>query len=142
MKLTAHELDWLAFRYIAGELPACESVDFESLLADDQSARDAVVRAVELSQVVLAGQTSLADAPAEVGFVSTSANSRNWSTHLSWLASGVAAALLIVLAMNFGSQPQLEVRSPVSPELAQAWLRQAESDESGDDNASSEEGEL
>src|SRR6188768_3316297 len=44
----ATDLDWLAFRYISGEMAVSEAAEFESLLSDDQGARDAVVRAVEL----------------------------------------------------------------------------------------------
>ncbi len=46
------ELDWLAFRYVAGELAADEMSDFESRLAHDQAACDAVSRAVELTSAL------------------------------------------------------------------------------------------
>lgn len=42
----------LAVRYIANELPDDERAAFESLLADDQSAREAVAEAVELTFAV------------------------------------------------------------------------------------------
>lgn len=43
------DLDWLAFCYIAGELPAAEADAFETRMADDQEAREAVARAVGLA---------------------------------------------------------------------------------------------
>ena len=40
------DLDLIALRYVTGELDDTEVVAFESRLADDQEARDAVSRAV------------------------------------------------------------------------------------------------
>ena len=48
------DLDWLAFRYISNEMTGAEAESFEQRLADDQSAREAVARAVDLSQAVSA----------------------------------------------------------------------------------------
>jgi ferric-dicitrate binding protein FerR (iron transport regulator) len=45
-------VDWLAFQYIANELDDTARNDFESRLLDDQAAREAVARAVLLSQAV------------------------------------------------------------------------------------------
>jgi anti-sigma-K factor RskA len=143
MKLTQTELDWLAFRYVAGELPASEAESFESLLADEQTARDAVVHAVELSQTILAAEVSLASENEKIGLLSVSPaaeTGRAWSTQLSWLASGVAAALLVALALNSGAAPQ--ARPPVSPELARAWLKQTQSDETVFENVPSVESEM
>ena len=52
------ELDWLAFRYVAGELAPDEASDFEGRLAHDQAARDAVSRAVELTNAIRAAETA------------------------------------------------------------------------------------
>jgi hypothetical protein len=43
------DLHWTAFLYVAGELSPDEASRFESRLADDQDARDAVAEAVELA---------------------------------------------------------------------------------------------
>ena len=45
-------LDWLAFCYVSGELDGDERTAFENRLADDQVAREAVARAVELTEAV------------------------------------------------------------------------------------------
>lgn len=56
--MTIHEnsprsdLDWLAFRYVAGEMTDAETLDWEERLATDQTAREAVAAAVELCQAV------------------------------------------------------------------------------------------
>ena len=44
--------DWLALRHVGDEMPAAERAEFESLLADDQAAREAVAAAVELFAAV------------------------------------------------------------------------------------------
>ena len=47
-----NELDWLAFCYIADELDDAQRDGFELLLARDQTARDAVVQAMESAQLI------------------------------------------------------------------------------------------
>ncbi len=51
-RVASDNLDWLAFRYLAGELDATETVAFENRLAGDLAAAEAVARAVELTQAV------------------------------------------------------------------------------------------
>ncbi|MCU0874294.1 MAG: hypothetical protein MUE50_18310 [Pirellulaceae bacterium] len=48
------DLDWLAFRYVAAELSPGESREFERRLEQDQEAREAVGRLVEVTCVVRA----------------------------------------------------------------------------------------
>lgn len=43
------DLDWLAFQYVTESLSAEERDDFERLLVEEQAAREAVARAVELT---------------------------------------------------------------------------------------------
>ena len=112
----ATDLDWLAFRYISGEMAASEADQFESLLADDQAARDAVVRAVELSQAVLATQSMPQSEP--IGLLS--AVSQGWMQQVTWISTSVAALLLVALALNFGQRPT--PRQSDSDDLASAWL--------------------
>jgi anti-sigma-K factor RskA len=113
---TETDLDWLAFRYISGEMAVNEAAQFESLLSDDQGARDAVVRAVELSQAILATQTS--SQPQSIGLLS--AVSRGWMQQVTWISTSVAALLLIALALNFGQRPASHPSA--SDDLASAWL--------------------
>jgi hypothetical protein len=113
---TETDLDWLAFRYISGEMAVSEADQFESLLADDQAARDAVVRAVELSQTIFAAQT----APQSQSIGLLSAVSQTWMQHLTWMSTSVAALLLVTLALNF-HRPAPSVNAD-SGDLAQVWL--------------------
>src|SRR5581483_4686106 len=87
-----HDLDWLAFCYAAGELDPREAEAFEARLADDQVVREALARAVELTQVVAAAETQSPD------FVSPAAHTNlDWSRRLSWMAVGGLASVLIAL---------------------------------------------
>lgn len=110
---TETDLDWLAFRYISGEMAANEADQFELLLADDQNARDAVVRAVELSQTILLSQTTPQTAP--IGFLS--AVTKSWMQHLAWVSTSVAALLLVVLALNVNRTASVSE----SDSIASAW---------------------
>lgn len=95
------ELDWLAFRYIAGELSEPEAAEFEERLAVDQAAREAVARSVELTSTLAA--TREESTTVEAG----SATSRTWKavagrgslSRSRWglLASTAALALLTTI---------------------------------------------
>src|SRR5262245_46700476 len=112
-----NELDWTAFCYAAGELSADESAAFENLLGEDQAAREALARAVELTQAV---------ASAETIHPTIVARSRSsvWTKRLTWMAIGSAASLLVALLWTgsgslFRGQPG---NSQVTGELAAAWI--------------------
>jgi hypothetical protein len=59
------DLDWLAFRYVAGEMPAAECELFEQRLALEQAAREAVAAAVELTAAIAHSADVLAAAAPE-----------------------------------------------------------------------------
>jgi hypothetical protein len=122
MKSHNHDLDWLAFRYIADELSPDEAASFETLLAGDQAACDAVVRAVELSQTIVAAQVQSAR-PQPISA------QRHWTAPLMLIACGTAACLLIALSLNFSSHSPN--RSTVSDELVTAWNQQLEQSSDG-----------
>lgn len=92
MSSTEHDYDWLAFLYAVGEMSATESLAFEQQLAEDQSAREALARAVQL-----AGAVRSACRPMPVVRASS-------ATGRSWLAVvGVcAAAALVLVATSVG----------------------------------------
>ncbi len=120
-----NDLDWLAFRYIAGELAPDEAVRFELQLADDQQARDAVAQAFELSESVLAAEML---SPA----VAVALTGRSRWQQVVWSAVAVAACLLLMFSSPFAQ------RSQPSDPLADAWGSQF----SGEVNALSDAPEL
>ncbi|MEQ8789021.1 MAG: hypothetical protein RIC55_22100 [Pirellulaceae bacterium] len=122
------ELDWLAFRYIAGELDEAELEAFELRLAEEQPARDAVALAVEVVQTV-----SAAEHLEEIPMVVTAAREASRWRHVAWLAiaAGVAACCASVALMFSGGVSSVEhdasalaaERVPqASPVVANAWL--------------------
>ena len=82
-----NDLDWAAFCYAAGELSPDEVADFELRLAEDQGAREALARAVELTQAVAAAETL-------EPVVSVRSERSLWGRRLAWMAIGAAASLL------------------------------------------------
>lgn len=119
------DLDWTAFCYAASELSESETAAFESLLAEDQAAREALARAVELSQAVASAETMQP-------VVITRSRSFIWSRRLTWMAVGSAASLLVaVLWSGSGVGSRLQTRfsgqpesSTATHELAAAWVGQ------------------
>lgn len=93
------DLLWTAFRYVADEMSAVEQDDFERQLADDQSAREAVVRAVQLTQAVASLPAEVPRSPIQTG--GNSSPSRRsvgaWS-----VATGLAVCLIVIAGFYFG----------------------------------------
>ena len=129
---TNSELDWQAFRYIAGEMTEPEGAAFELQLADDQLAREAVARAVELTETVSACHFDLDDeiVAAEVE-LPRSVKRIGWWSAVVWASLGAAASLLLVLTLQgkwkndsplAGAFPsQSDLQSDSTGELAEAW---------------------
>ncbi len=128
------DLDWLAFCYIANELPEQEMLEFQKRLAQDQAARDAVVRAMELSQLTL---TALSACPSTQAEPARSVSKEYTSTRHS-RASRLVFAASICLAFltagwaiysnsqNAGIGLAAEVES-----LATVWAKTAEPADEG-----------
>jgi hypothetical protein len=112
------ELDWLAFCYAAGELTAGDAAAFEARLADEQEAREALARAVEMSEVVATAESL---APVVVARSQSSV----WMKRVVWMAIGSAASLLVALLWSGGSAlwPDRTVASSDRALLADAWSR-------------------
>ena len=91
-------LDWLAFCYIADELSPDDAAAFENQLADDQAAREAVARAVDLTRALAkvgAGDRSRAT-PASM--VLGAWRRRRSAGRLARAVIAAAACLMVVLA--------------------------------------------
>lgn len=116
------DLDWLAFCYAAGDLDATAAEHFEARLADEQPAREALARAVELTQTVAAAQVQpCLAAPAAL-------TKTHWQTRLSWMAIGGLAAALMIMAWTSvvgpsWKQARTTLASRSHQHLAQAWTQ-------------------
>jgi len=116
-----NELDWLAFCYAAGEFDAAEAEAFEARLAEEQPAREALARAVELTQTVAAAEAQCGD------FVVPAARAKtDWNSRLSWMAIGGLASLLLALLWSGVVGPtvrttQQRLLAKSQQNLASAW---------------------
>jgi hypothetical protein len=126
-----NELDWAAFCYLSGEMTPAETEQFEARLADEQPAREALARAVELTQVVAAAEST------EPVLVAPAAKQASWMTRLSWMAvGGLASAVLAMLwsgghfnassTVQNGQIRQNDQISHQSGELAAFWAETRE----------------
>jgi hypothetical protein len=112
-KQPVDDCDWLAFRYIAGELSGDEAAAFEAELETSQVAREAVARAVDLSRAIVLAEphgVELAESRPEP------ANLKSWIYGLGWVGTGaVAASVAGVVWWNMQGQQGGESK------LAEAW---------------------
>jgi anti-sigma-K factor RskA len=124
------QLDWLAFRYVAGEMTDHESADWERRLADDQTAREAVAGAVQLVQAI--GQlprdtwTTPAVLPASSAPAMPSTTHGGGSRHsvLGWSLAGLALLLvagLVVSQALRSDRSRLTREGGVDDDLVAAW---------------------
>ncbi len=95
----AHNLHWQAFQYICGDLSPDESVAFEQILTTDQSAREAVAVAVELTQAVSAAKRPDIALPIRRSTETSDKNSRRWIA-AGWMTVGAAVCLAVLFAIN------------------------------------------
>jgi anti-sigma factor RsiW len=141
-----NHFDWLAFQYVADELADDEREAFESQLADDQHAREALARAVETMQAIAAAEWVECDAPLPA--VRVAASQRNVSRwrRATWLVASVAICLVVVLAYQLISGwrgigrpqgndfPQVAQRDGLR-RLAPAWLQALDEVAPGEDES-------
>ena len=119
--INPNDLDWLAFCYAAGELDSAEAEQFEARLADDQLAREASAREVELTQTVAVAESQCGD------FLVPAAHAQSeWNKRLSWMAIGGLASLLLALLWSGVVGPtwqtaQRRFHTASQQNLAWAW---------------------
>jgi len=120
MTTDQQDLDWLAFCYAAGELENTDRDEFEARLADDQAAREALARAVELCQTVAAVETQCGD------YVTVAAHAQiAWNQRLSWMAVGGLASLLVALLWSGVVAPVWQTANRNSHSFSQRNLASA-----------------
>ena len=113
-KQSAADREWLAFHYIAGELTGDELASFEAELETSQIAREAVARAVDLSQAIVMAeshQVELVESAARI------AGRKSWIYGIGWIGAGVVAAS-VAGAIWWNMQGAKEGKS----ELAEIWV--------------------
>jgi hypothetical protein len=88
-------LDWLAHCYVCGELSPAELTEFETRLGDNQAAREAVARAVEINELVLASHRAALAARTRAARPRTSV-----LRPLAWASVGVAAAVMAMALLG------------------------------------------
>ncbi len=117
------DLDWQAFRYVAGEMSSAETATFERQMADYPAVCEAVAGAVELTAAVAAAEmqpvVSIAERPV--------AENRT----AQWIALAVAACVMIAAfyfltdpSSDWASRPRQSVAASANDEagkLAAAW---------------------
>ena len=113
-KQSAADREWLAFRYIAGELTGEELVLFEAELETSQIAREAVARAVDLSQAIAIAESHQVEL---VEAVSRTASRKSWIYSIGWIGAGaVAASVAGAVWWN------MQVPKAGTSELAESWI--------------------
>lgn len=120
-----NQLEWTAFCYAAGELGPVEAEQFELRLEGDQEAREALARAVELTQVVTAAESRCGELITAGGHSSPYMRA-SWSARLSWMAVGGLAALALAMVWSgglsrFATVPENAGISSENDALASAW---------------------
>jgi len=116
-----NNLDWLAFSYAAGELNQTAAEQFELRLADDQVAREALARAVQLCQTVTAAENQ-----SDMYVTPAVAFQKNWNHRISWMAIGGLASLLLALLWTGVVGPTwhtAKIHSFSKQNLAFAWTQ-------------------
>jgi hypothetical protein len=96
-----NDFDWLAFRYVAGEMTPDEIVNFEGLLGESQPAREAVAAAVQLSQTIELAATKVQ--PVSTPLVVPSPDGRraiSWRQRIVWASIGAAASLFVAWGLQ------------------------------------------
>ncbi len=88
-RLSAADREWLAFRYIAGELTGAETAAFEAEFETSQLARETVARAVDLSQTIAMAESHEVDL---VESASRIARRKSWVYGIGWISAGAVAA--------------------------------------------------
>jgi anti-sigma-K factor RskA len=112
------DLDWLAFRYVAGEMNPAEAAAFEGRLADEQSVREAVCRAVALSDRLAAAMPVQMEA-SQASVPSLASNQSSWRRSAlraaGWMSLGAAAALIGIVVARPGFLFRPGTNGPANP---------------------------
>ncbi len=141
------DLNWLAFRYVSGEMPDAELATFEQNLAESQPAREAVAAAVLLAQAVALAADTAAGPQRELVTAGPALRRPTWRGRLAWALAGAAASLLFVGGLQMWRDARVPANAvarnrPAAAEdlngLALQWTAAGEFDFDVADNGNSE----
>lgn len=127
--MNEHEdLNWLAFRYVAGELDEAESQAFELQLETNQPAREAVAQAVMLTRcVTMVADECQSNHDASVSALATPVSVAGRGSAWGWVTALVVSAALLVLVSQVvrpGAR-ELGTKAPAvdaaQEQLAEVW---------------------
>lgn len=137
------DLNWIAFQYITNELSADDSLQFESLLAENQSARESLAHATQL----MAGLHAIESMPATVTpQVQSVAPTRS----LKWIVVSCSVAVMLFLGISLlpetqAPQTELVSQSPLTDaseedleHLLSLWSESAEENQLISQNTATE----
>lgn len=124
-----HPYEWLAFQYLCDELTGEQLAEFETALATDPAAAEALQTMVALTQQLFAGSRPLAPS---ISFVAAAepaarASTRPETSRLNRLAALAACLLLLVGVSQFMTprRPDAQVvatgADPAGEQIAQIW---------------------
>ncbi len=121
--MNENDLQWTAFRYIAGELSHADAEAFEARLADDQAAREAVAASVQMTQAV----ASISD---EITAGDETADEQRRKNRWAIVAIVVSAACLLMASSILFTQPDsqtgLSQSDARADQIVDAWANAAE----------------
>ncbi|MGE3313653.1 MAG: hypothetical protein AB7O26_00970 [Planctomycetaceae bacterium] len=143
-----NDLDWTAFRYVSGELAGDELAAFETLLAENQAARDAVVDAVKVAGAVVMAESAVKPAlPRILPFGGSRAAALAWVRVETYLALAAVVGIAIVFWMQRPSEQDLAKVDPSRQGSAESvfdsrssvlalWTEWSSTEEPGSDESS------
>ncbi len=102
-QLNSADLDWIAFQYVTDGLSESAAADFEATLRHDQSAREALASAVEMTQAVTMIE-SVADRGAACRSEHTVGRRHGdvWLAPVAWLTVAALACMTFVVLWQPG----------------------------------------
>jgi hypothetical protein len=120
------DLDWQAFCYAAGELSPTAMAEFEQRLGLDQATREALARAIELTQAIASAESLASVVRLPAADVSSDRRGRlSRAQYFAWGALASAALLGAFVVWNGGAsdaRPKSAERlGRAERELAVAW---------------------
>ncbi|MBL8828284.1 MAG: hypothetical protein JNM18_14985, partial [Planctomycetaceae bacterium] len=133
------DLLWVAVQYRLGELSTSESAAFETRLLEDQSAREALSQAVELTMACRLAEAEIEleslqpTATALHPLVPAPANEAVWMRPVGWASLAAAACLAVLIGwQNWVTQPLLAQQEAKTLAVATAWAEVAALDQTSD----------